>query len=209
MTPHNPLEIATINPTTGETLELFQPITDQELEQKVGRAQDSFSVYRKSPFTQRSRWMLNAAGILESEKHEIGRLMTTEMGKTLISAVQEAEKCAWACRYFAANAEQFLADEAVQTNATRSFVRYQPLGPILAIMPWNFPFWQVFRFAAPALMAGDVVLLKHSPNVPRCAVKIEEIFRRAGFPLGVFQTLLIDTGQAGRILEGARIRAAT
>ena len=206
---HKPPMFATINPTTGETLKSFPPITDQEVEQRIKRSSDAFSIYRTTSFTERSSWMLRAAGILETEKHELGRLMTTEMGKTLVSAVQEAEKCAWACRYFAGNAEILLADEVVQTNATRSFVRHQPLGPIVAIMPWNFPFWQVFRFAAPAVMAGNVVLLKHSPNVPQCALRIEEIFRQSGFPAGVFQTLLIGTGQTGRLLENRCIRAAT
>ena len=153
--------------------------------------------------------MLRAAEILEKEKDECARLMTLEMGKTLRSAVAEASKCASGCRYYAENAERFLADEVVETGAKRSFVRYQPLGIVLAVMPWNFPFWQVFRFVAPALMAGNVGLLKHASNVPQCALKIEEIVRRAGFPEGVLQTLLIGASQVDAILNDPRIAAAT
>lgn len=153
--------------------------------------------------------MLRAAEILESENDAWGRLMTMEMGKTLKSAKEEAAKSAWGCRYYAEHAERFLADEEVKTNATKSFVRYQPIGPVLAIMPWNFPFWQVFRFAAPALMAGNVGLLKHASNVPQCALAIEEIFQQAGFPEGAFQTLLIGSDKVSRVLEDPRVKAAT
>jgi succinate-semialdehyde dehydrogenase / glutarate-semialdehyde dehydrogenase len=153
--------------------------------------------------------MVRAAEILEKEKEECGRLMTLEMGKPLRAAVAEAAKCATGCRYYAENAERFLADEVVETGAKRTFIRYLPLGPILAIMPWNFPFWQVFRFAAPGLMAGNVGLLKHASNVPQCALKIEEIFRKAGFPEGAFQTLLIGAGAVDGILNDPRIAAAT
>jgi succinate-semialdehyde dehydrogenase / glutarate-semialdehyde dehydrogenase len=157
----------------------------------------------------RARMMARAAEILESEKEEFGRLMTTEMGKPLRAAIEEAAKCAWGCRFYAEKAAEFLADELIPTGATRSFVRYQPLGPVLAVMPWNFPFWQVFRFAAPALMAGNVCLLKHASNVPQCAIAIEEIFRRAGFPEGAFQTLLIGSDQVKRILDNPRVAAVT
>jgi succinate-semialdehyde dehydrogenase/glutarate-semialdehyde dehydrogenase len=153
--------------------------------------------------------MLHAAEILETEKKDFARVMTLEMGKPINSAVQEAEKCALVCRYYAENAEKHLADELVETNAARSFVRYQPLGVVLAVMPWNFPFWQVFRFAAPALMAGNAGLLKHSSNVPQCALAIENIFRRAGFAEGAFQTLLIGSDQVESILEDSRVAAAT
>jgi succinate-semialdehyde dehydrogenase/glutarate-semialdehyde dehydrogenase len=153
--------------------------------------------------------MTRAAEILEAEKSAFGRLMTTEMGKPLKAAIAEAEKCALGCRYYAENAERFLAEEVVKTSADRSSIRYQPLGPILAVMPWNFPFWQVFRFAAPALMAGNVGLLKHASNVPQCALTIEEIFRRAGFPDGVFQTLLIGSDQVRRVIDDPRVQAAT
>ena len=153
--------------------------------------------------------MQRAAEILESEKKDFARIMTLEMGKPINAAVQEAEKCAWVCRYYAENAEKHLADEIVETNATKSFVRYQPLGVVLAVMPWNFPFWQVFRFAAPGLMAGNVGLLKHSSNVPQCALAIEDIFRRAGFPEGAFQTLLIGSDLVQSVLEDPRVAAAT
>ena len=153
--------------------------------------------------------MLRAAEILENEKKEFARLMTIEMGKPIQAAVQETEKCAWVCRYYAEHAERHLADEIIETNATMSFVRFQPLGVVLAIMPWNFPFWQVFRFAAPALMAGNVGLLKHASNVPQCALAIEDIFRRAGFLDGAFQTLLIGSEEVQRVLEDPRVTAAT
>src|SRR5262245_508511 len=153
--------------------------------------------------------MARAAEILEAEKEVFGRLMTTEMGKTLRAAIEEAAKCAWGCRFYAEKAAEFLADEAPPTGPKQSFVRYQPLGPVLAVMPWNFPFWQVFRFAAPALMAGNVCLLKHASNVPQCALAIEEIFRRAGFPEGAFQTLLIGSDQVKRILDNPRVAAVT
>jgi succinate-semialdehyde dehydrogenase / glutarate-semialdehyde dehydrogenase len=203
------MAISTINPATGELLKTFKPLTDSEIDHKIERAATTFSRYRKLSFADRARMMLKAAAVLEREKDTFARLMTTEMGKPFRSAVDEAVKCAWACRYYAENAERFLADETVETTATRSYVRYQPLGPILAVMPWNFPFWQVIRFAAPALMAGNVGLLKHASNVPQCALAIEEIFRRAGFPEGVFQTLLIGSQQVDRILNDPRVVAAT
>ena len=153
--------------------------------------------------------MLRAAEILENEKQQFGKLMTIEMGKTIKAAVSEAEKCAWVCRYYAENAQQHLADQMVDTNARQSYVRFQPVGPVLAVMPWNFPFWQVFRFAAPALMAGNVGLLKHASNVPQCALAIEEIFRRAGFPEGAFQTLLIGSDKVESVLKDPRVVAAT
>jgi succinate-semialdehyde dehydrogenase / glutarate-semialdehyde dehydrogenase len=153
--------------------------------------------------------MLKAASILENEKEAFARVMTTEMGKTLRSAVDEAAKCAWVCRYYAENAERFLADEVVETGAKQSYIRYQPLGPVLAVMPWNFPFWQVLRFAAPALMAGNVGLLKHASIVPQSALLIEDIFRRAGFPDGAFQTLLIGSREVDKILGDPRVMAAT
>ena len=203
------MAISTINPATGELLKTFAQLTDSEIDQKIEGAADAFSRYRRLPFADRARMMLKAADILGSEKDTFARLMTTEMGKPFRSAVDEAVKCAWACRYYAENAERFLADETVETTATRSYVHYQPLGPILAVMPWNFPLWQVIRFAAPALMAGNVGLLKHASNVPQCALAIEEIFRKAEFPEGVFQTLLIGSQQVDRILNDPRVVAAT
>jgi succinate-semialdehyde dehydrogenase/glutarate-semialdehyde dehydrogenase len=203
------MAIATINPATGEVLRVFEPLSDAQVDEKIALAATTFAEYRHTSFADRRRMMIRAAEILENEKTEFGRLMTTEMGKTLRSAVDEAAKCAAGCRYYAENAERFLADEIVETAATRSFIRYQPLGPILAVMPWNFPFWQVFRFIAPGLMAGNVGLLKHASNVPQCALAIEGILLRAGFPRGVFQTLLIGSQKVDRILNDPRIMAAT
>ncbi|HEX5431056.1 MAG TPA: NAD-dependent succinate-semialdehyde dehydrogenase [Bryobacteraceae bacterium] len=203
------MAIASVNPSTGQLLKKFEPLSDSEIESKLQRAANTFPQFRSLSFADRARMMNAAAGILEAEKEDLGRIMTAEMGKTFRSAVDEAVKCAWACRYYAGNAEKFLADEIIETGAARSYIRYQPLGPILAIMPWNFPFWQVFRFIAPSLMAGNVGLLKHASNVPQCALKIEEILRRAGFPEGAFQTLLISAQQVDRILSDPRIAAAT
>ncbi len=203
------MAIATINPATGETLRTFEPLADTQIDAKLQRAADTFRVYRRTSFADRARMMLRAAEILEADKDIFGRLMTIEMGKLQKAAVEEAAKCAWACRYYTEHAERFLADEEVDTNATRSYMHYQPLGPILAVMPWNFPFWQVFRFAAPALMAGNVALLKHTSNVPQCALTIEAIFQRAGFPDGAFQTLLIGSEQVERVLDDPRVVAAT
>src|SRR5919199_6777433 len=203
------MAIATINPATGATVKSFEPLTESETEEKLRRAADVSAAHRRTPFVERARLMTRAAEILEAEKGEFGRLMTVEMGKPFKAGVQEAEKCAWVCRYYAETAERHLADEEIKTNATRSFVRYQPLGAVLAVMPWNFPFWQVFRFAAPALMAGNVGLLKHASNVPQCALAVEDIFRRAGFPEGAFQTLLIGSDKMARGLRGALLAAAT
>src|SRR5580704_5977861 len=203
------LMIASVNPATGELLRSFEPLTDAQIEEKLARAAEAFPKFRKLAFADRARMMNRAAEILEADKEPIAGLMTTEMGKTFRSAVDEALKCAWACRFYAENAERFLADEVVETPASRSYVAYQPLGVILAVMPWNFPFWQVFRFIAPGLMAGNVGLLKHASNVPQCAMKIEEILLRAGFPEGAFQTLLIGANQVDGILTDPRIAAAT
>jgi succinate-semialdehyde dehydrogenase/glutarate-semialdehyde dehydrogenase len=203
------MAIATINPATGQVLKTFEPLSDAQLEQKIQRAADAFLKHRKMSFADRAQRMAKAADILENDKEIFGRMMTTEMGKTFRSAVDEAVKCAWVCRYYAENAERFLADEVVETPAKRSYVRYQPLGAVLAVMPWNYPFWQVIRAAAPALMAGNVMLLKHSSNVPQCALMIEELYRRAGFAEGVFQTLLIGSQKVDQILNDPRIVAAT
>ncbi|MFL5805378.1 MAG: NAD-dependent succinate-semialdehyde dehydrogenase [Roseiflexaceae bacterium] len=203
------MAIASINPATGETLRTFEPLSDIQIDAKLQRAAETFRTYRRTSFAERARMVVRAAEILEADKDSLGRLMTIEMGKPLNAAVEEAAKCAWACRYYAEHAEGFLADEDVATNARRSYIHYQPLGPILAVMPWNFPFWQVFRFAAPALMAGNVALLKHASNVPQCALAIEGLFQRAGFPDGAFQTLLIGSEQVKRVLDDRRVTAAT
>ncbi|MGA2889252.1 MAG: NAD-dependent succinate-semialdehyde dehydrogenase [Terracidiphilus sp.] len=203
------MPIATINPYTGEMLQEFEPLSPEQVERKLGLAAAAFQRYRKTAFADRARLMLCAAEILERDKLQLARLITTEMGKPLITAVQEIEKCVLVCRYYAQNAEKFLADETLDANATKSFVRYLPLGPVLAIMPWNYPFWQVIRFLAPCLMAGNVGLLKHASNVPQCALEIERIYLEAGFPEGAFQTLLIGSGQVDRVLGDPRIAAAT
>jgi succinate-semialdehyde dehydrogenase/glutarate-semialdehyde dehydrogenase len=203
------MAIATINPATGQTLRTFTPLTADQLEARLQCAESAYRRHRRTSFADRRRLMLEAARILETEKEAFGRLMVTEMGKPLKAAVEEAAKCALGCRYYAEHAERFLADEPVETSATKSWVAYQPIGPVLAVMPWNFPFWQVFRFAAPALMAGNVGLLKHASNVPQCALAIEEIFRRAGFPEGCFQTLLIETDRVRQVIEDPRVAAVT
>ena len=203
------MAIASINPTTGETLKTFSALSADEIEQKLQLAADTFRTYRNSSFNDRARMMQRAAEILETEKSAFGRLMTLEMGKPINAAVAEAEKCAWVCRYYAENGAHHLADQTVETNAQKSYVHFQPLGPVLAVMPWNFPFWQVFRFAAPALIAGNVGLLKHASNVPQCALAIEEIFTRAGFPNGAFQTLLTGSEAVEGILNDPRTVAAT
>ena len=203
------MAIASINPANGQTLKTFEALSEAEIEGKLRLATEAFSKHRKVPFAERARMMKRAAEIIEAEKEAHGKMMTLEMGKPIRAAVEEAAKCALVCRYYAENAEKFLADEKVETTATHSFIRYQPLGPILAVMPWNFPFWQVFRFAAPALMAGNVGLLKHASNVPQSALAIESIFRRAGFAEGVFQTLLIGSRQVEAILNDPRVVAAT
>jgi succinate-semialdehyde dehydrogenase / glutarate-semialdehyde dehydrogenase len=203
------MTIASVNPATGKTIRTFTPLSEPELDARIQCAADAFRRFRRTSIAERIRMLLRAAEILESEKEKFGRLMVTEMGKTLKAAVEEAAKCAWGCRYYAEQAERFLADEVVETSASRSFISYQPIGPVLAIMPWNFPFWQVFRFAAPALAAGNVGLLKHASNVPQCALAIQDIFQRAGFPEGCFQALLIETNRVRRVIEDPRIAAAT
>lgn len=203
------MAIATTNPTTGETLKTFDPLTDAEIAAKLESSQRAFEEYSKLPIAQRSLWLKTTAEILEREKEQFGKLMTLEMGKPLKAAIAEVEKCAAVCRYYAENAAEFLADVPVATDASYSCVRYQPLGIVLAVMPWNFPFWQVFRFAAPALMAGNVGLLKHASNVPQCALAIEEIIHRSGFPKGTFQTLLVGADQVADLIADQRVKAAT
>jgi succinate-semialdehyde dehydrogenase / glutarate-semialdehyde dehydrogenase len=203
------MAIATINPATGEVIKTFQPLSGQEIEKKIQLAVSTFKAERNTPFSERSKRMCKAAEILERDKEKFAHVMTLEMGKTYKSAVAEAVKCTTACRYYAENIERFMADEIIQTGAKKSFIRYLPIGPILAVMPWNFPFWQVIRFAAPALMAGNVGLLKHASNVPQCALAIESIFLEAGFPEGAFQALLIGSNQVDALLNDPRIVAAT
>jgi len=201
--------IASVNPASGETLRTFEPLTDSDIETRLARAERAWQSYRRSATGERAGRLAAAAEILEAERDRLGRIMTLEMGKPIAAARAEAAKCATACRYYAEHGERLLADEPVEAGAGRSFIRYQPIGPVLAVMPWNFPFWQVFRFAAPALMAGNVGLLKHASNVPQCALEIEDILRRAGFPEGAFQTLLITSAQVARVLDDPRVKAAS
>jgi succinate-semialdehyde dehydrogenase / glutarate-semialdehyde dehydrogenase len=203
------MAIASINPATDEKLKEFAAFNDGEIDKRLKCAERAFEHHRREPFAKRAELMMAVASLLEREKDKFARLITTEMGKLLRGARDEIEKCARGCRFYAENAERFLEDEPAQTDAARSYVRYEPIGPVLAIMPWNFPFWQVFRFAAPALMAGNVGLLKHAANVPQCALAIEEIFCRAGFDEGVFQTLLIDAEQVEKVIVDPRVKAVT
>lgn len=199
----------TVNPATGEDVATFRDHTPAEVEAHLARAVRAYALHRVTSFGERAEKLHRAADILEREAADWGAIMTLEMGKTIASAIAEAQKCATGCRFYADNGAAFMADEVRKTDAMRSFIRYQPIGPVLAIMPWNFPFWQVFRFAAPALMAGNVGLLKHASNVPQCALAIEEILRRAGFENGEFQTLLVESNRVESLIEDDRIRAVT
>lgn len=203
------MKVKSINPYTLKTLEEFELINSEAINEKVDSAENTFLQWRNVAFAERSGKMLNAARVLRENKERYARNITLEMGKTLTESVAEVEKCAWVCEFYATHAASFLADELIHTDASKSYVRYDPLGVILAVMPWNFPFWQVFRFAAPALMAGNVCLLKHASNVFRCALHIEEVFAKAGFPEGAFQALLIDSGQVGDVIDHSAVKAVT
>ncbi|MEQ9439677.1 MAG: NAD-dependent succinate-semialdehyde dehydrogenase [Cyclobacteriaceae bacterium] len=203
------MPIQSINPLTNEVIQEFEEHTDQDIEKVLTQAQDTYERWKKVPFAERSERMYAAARQLRQRKEHYGQLMTDEMGKTKSEAISEVEKCALACDYYAEYAPQFLADEPLTPPEGEAYIAYDPIGPVLAIMPWNFPFWQVIRFAAPALMAGNVGILKHASNVPQCALALEEVFREAGFPQGAFQTLLIPSKKVDRMLEDRRIKAAT
>jgi succinate-semialdehyde dehydrogenase/glutarate-semialdehyde dehydrogenase len=204
------MPIATINPATGETLQTFEALTAGEVDAKLQRAADAFERHRRTPLAERAEKMRRAGEILDADKDRLARLMTTEMGKTLAAARAEAEKCAWVCRHYAEHAAAMLAPQTVDVGGSaRGEVHFLPVGAVLAVMPWNFPFWQVFRFAAPGLMAGNVGLLKHASNVPQCALAIEDVFRRAGFEEGVFQTLLVGSEAVAGMLDDDRVAAAT
>jgi succinate-semialdehyde dehydrogenase / glutarate-semialdehyde dehydrogenase len=207
----NTMGIATVNPTTGDVLRTFEPLSAEQLDAKISQATQAFKSYRNTTMVERGQWLVHTAELLEDDNNSqnYAQLMTLEMGKPLQEAIAEVKKCASVCRYYAENAADFLADQYAQTDASQSFVSYQPLGVVLAVMPWNFPFWQVFRFAAPALMAGNVGLLKHASNVPQCALAIEDILGKAGFPAGVFQTLLIGAAQVESVMTDSRVKAAT
>jgi len=204
--------IATINPATGETIKAFESASSSELAERIARASERFREYRHTSFEQRANWLRATADLLDAEVDDVARLMTTEMGKTLASAKAEVGKCAKGMRYYADHAQGFLADEpadAKAVGAVKAYATYQPLGVVLAVMPWNFPLWQVVRFAAPALMAGNVGLLKHASNVPQTALYLEDVLSRGGFPDGCFQTLLISSGQVEGVLRDPRVAAAT
>src|ERR1051325_5170877 len=203
------MTIASVNPATGETIATFEPLTASDLEQKLQRAVEAFRINRARPFAERATRMNRAAEILDARAKEFARTITLEMGKPLGAAPAPVRKCALVCRHYAEHAERYLADEHVQTGAAESYVRFEPIGSVLAVMPWNFPFWQVFRFAAPALMAGNVGLLKHASNVPQSALAIEDVFREADFNQHEFQTLLITSEQVAALLDDERVKAAT
>ena len=203
------MTIATTNPFTGQTLKTFAPHTPDEVEARLERAVEGFETLRSLSRVDRAALLRRAADVTEARQEDMARLMVLEMGKPITQARAEAAKCAWVCRHYADHADDYLADEHVGTDARESFRRYLPLGPVLAVMPWNFPFWQVYRFAAPALAAGNAGLLKHASNVPQCALMIEDIFAAAGFPEGAFQTLLIGSEEVEAVLRDTRVRAAT
>ncbi|MCU1492240.1 MAG: NADP-dependent succinic semialdehyde dehydrogenase [Acidimicrobiaceae bacterium] len=206
------MAIASTNPATGETIKVFAEFSAEEVERCLANAAATFRSYRRTSFSERAAWMNRAADILDAELEQIATMMTAEMGKTVAAARQEVQKCAKACRYFAQHAQHFLADEpadAKAVGAAVAYARYQPLGPVLAIMPWNFPLWQAMRFAAPALMAGNVGLLKHASNVPQTALFMQDLFSRAGFPDGAFQTMLVSSEKVEGILRDDRVVAVT
>jgi len=203
------MKITTINPTTEEILNEYQSFTPNQISESLKKSANCFQSWRKTSFGYRAELMFKASDLLISRKDELAKLMTLEMGKPLAQGEAEAEKCAWACRYYAENTESFLSDIPVQTEMSKSYVSFQPLGPVLAIMPWNFPFWQVFRFAVPALMAGNTGVLKHSRNTMGCAIEIEKIFLDAGFPLGAFVNLVIGSELVAKVIESSEIKAVT
>ena len=203
------MTIQSINPATGEILERFDETSAREVDRILGEAHAAFLQWREVPFARRAQRMREAGHVLEKRRAEYARAMTLEMGKPIVQGEAEADKCAWVCEYYADHAEALLAEQPRETDASRSYVRFDPLGPVLAVMPWNFPFWQVFRFAAPALMAGDAAILKHASNVPRCALAIEAVFREAGFPRGLFSTVLVEAPAVAALIADPRIVAVT
>jgi succinate-semialdehyde dehydrogenase/glutarate-semialdehyde dehydrogenase len=198
-----------INPATGEEIKNYKEMNETEISQIIKRADDAFNVWRNTDFSERSQKMKRAGNILLKRKDEFAKTMTLEMGKPISQSFSEVEKCAWVCDYFADNAENFLSNIDVKTDASNSFVSYQPLGVVLAIMPWNFPFWQVFRFAAPNLMAGNAGVLKHASNVTGCGLAIEDVFKEAGFPENLFRTLIVSSKKMENVIKEEKIRAVT
>jgi succinate-semialdehyde dehydrogenase/glutarate-semialdehyde dehydrogenase len=203
------MSIQSVNPATGEVLETFAETPPAEIERILAAAHAAFLEWRTVPFAARSERMREAARVLRAAKAEHARTMVLEMGKPIVQAEAEVDKCAWACEYYAEHAEAFLVEQPRETDASKSYVRFDPLGPVLAVMPWNFPYWQVFRFAAPALMAGNAGILKHASNVPRCALAIEKVFRDAGFPRGLFASVLVEPPAVATIIADSRIVAVT
>jgi succinate-semialdehyde dehydrogenase / glutarate-semialdehyde dehydrogenase len=203
------MAIQSVNPVTGTVIETFEPISESELNAKLDTATEAYRRYRRVSFDVRAEWVVASASILEEEAETIGRVMTEEMGKPIGAAIAEVRKCAWVCRYYAEHAKAFLEERHIETESPSSFVAFQPIGTILAVMPWNFPLWQYFRHAAPAIMAGNTILLKHSSNVPRSALLIEEVLRRAGVPEGIHQTLLLPSDRIAALIEDDRVQAVT
>jgi len=203
------MTIEAVNPTTGEIIKEYDEMPPEEVMDVIEKSHEAFFSWRMTSFAERAWQMKKAAQILQDKTGDYARLMAQEMGKPIRSGRPEVEKCAWVCEYYADNAEKFLRPEVIDTDASKSFVTFQPLGVVLAIMPWNFPFWQVFRFAAPTLMAGNVGILKHASNVPGCALAIEEVFLNAGFPANIFRTLLVSSSQVDAIIENPLVKAVT
>lgn len=203
------MSIQSINPAIGEVLETFEPFSPTQIDEALSAAHSAFRSWRETSFAERSSLFLRLAAYLRAHKTALGRIASLEMGKPISESEAEVEKCAWNCEYYAQNVRHFLADEKIATSATESYVSYQPLGVVLALMPWNYPFWQVLRFAAPALMAGNTAVLKHASNVSRCALEIERIFRECGFPEGVFRTVLVPGSETGKLIADPRIAAVT
>lgn len=203
------MSIETINPATGGLVKSFTEMTKKEVDEIIDNAHDAFLSWRNVPYSERSKLMMNAANVLRERTEEYGKILTLEMGKTIKQAISEVEKCAWVCEYYAEKTEDILKKEFIETDASQSYVQFDPIGVVLAVMPWNFPFWQVFRFAAPALMAGNVGILKHASNVPMSALAIEQIFSLAGFPQNTFKTLLIGSSQVSDVIKNPKVKAAT
>ena len=203
------MAIETINPATEELVKKFTPISDEEVKNIIDQVDDEFNLWKNKTYAERKMLMLKSAEILRNEKRHYAEILTLEMGKPIKQAIAEVEKCALVCEYYAENSETFLLNEIIETDASESYVQFDPIGIVLAVMPWNFPFWQVFRFAAPALMAGNAGILKHASNVPMSALAIEEIFHKAGFPDNIFRTLLIESKQVEAVIENPKVKAST
>ena len=205
----NTMSFSTINPATEEIIKHYDELSIEEVNLKIEKAHNAHLSWKEVPFSNRAELMFNAAKVLREKKEEYAELMAIEMGKPYVQGISEAEKCAWVCDYYAENAEKQLADEVIATEMSRSYVTFQPIGAVLAIMPWNFPFWQVFRFAAPALMAGNAGILKHARNTMGCAIEIENVFKLAGFPEGLFTNLVIGSAIVDKVIENPLIAAVT